>query len=102
MGFVKKWTAQPHELTPDPVTGNLPTGKPTPKIAAQGVGVVVLTAVAPIVTSLLAKRNIRMSSEELMGLVTAMVAGVGAVVTAVGYLKKNKAPARMPSDPGAS
>jgi hypothetical protein len=99
MGFIKKWTAGPEELTPDPVTGSLPTGKPTPKVASQGVAVVVLTALAPVITGILAKRNIRMDPGQFMALVTGLAGGVGAIVTGIGYFKKNGKPAgAVPSD----
>jgi hypothetical protein len=96
MGFIHKVAAKPDELVPDVVTGNLPTGKPTPKVAAQAVWVVVLTAAAPIVTGVLAKRNIRLDPGELIGLVTALVGGAAAITTAIGYLKRSKAPVKVP------
>lgn len=98
MGFIKKVAAKPEELVPDPITGNLPTSRPTPKIAAQGTAVVILTALAPIITAVLAKRNIRMEPGELVALVTALIGGAGAVVTAIGYFKKNRTGVRAPKD----
>lgn len=102
MGFVKNWVASPDEVRPDPLTGKLPTSKPTPKVAASTIGGNLLAILIPNVVLPLLERftGIQITTEEIQTIMTAFGLVLANAQGAIAYFKKQRKP-EVVSDPGA-
>jgi len=99
MGFIKKVAAKPSEIVPDPVTGNLPTAKPTPKIAAAGTVALIVSLIA---WGLNAFKGINIDQDQVGEAIVGAITAASFIPVLIGYFKKNKPPTKTPNSPSGA